>query len=223
VALRTTGRGCDVFRLDVLGGEETELDGASTEQSALSLRASVGGRESEHQPGGSRGDDGLPGPTGLDLYGRRMTFSWEWRDGDRLRSDLRLDTVGTDTELIDRVGSQEAPANIVTPVGDRGRIFAGARRLGGEAQDRLLRLRISTGEYTQAPQGAAHGGPGRIRRQLSACHRRRSPRGAAVRPRGLPHKPTGNRRLTQTPARRRVKIQGPGRAGSQGRRPSSTM
>jgi hypothetical protein len=45
---------------------------------------------------------------------------------------------------------EKAPANIVTPVGERGRIFAGARRLGGDGEDRLLRLRISTDEYTQA-------------------------------------------------------------------------
>jgi hypothetical protein len=179
VLLRTTGRGCDIFRLDVSGGEETELEGASTEDSSeylpsiwrdsvafarvfeqrdgrrgdlpyLYVRPLDGGR-SDRQPGGSRGDDGLPGPTGLDLYGRRMSFSWEWRDGDRLRSELRLDTVGGDHELITRLGSRDAPANIVTPVGDRGRIFAGARRLGGSAQDdRLLRLRISTDEFSEA-------------------------------------------------------------------------
>jgi len=108
------------------------------------------GGSSERQPGGSRGDDGLPGPTGLDLYGRRMSFSWEWRDGERLRSELRLDTVGGDHELIKRLGSQKAPANIVTPAGDRGRIFAGARRLGGDGEDRLLRLRISTDEFSEA-------------------------------------------------------------------------
>ena len=80
-----------------------------------------------------------------------MSFSWEWRDGDRLRSELRLDTAGGDHELITRLGSRDAPANIVTPVGDRGRIFAGARRLGGSAQDdRLLRLRISTDEFSEA-------------------------------------------------------------------------
>ncbi|MCP9492065.1 MAG: hypothetical protein MSC31_19640, partial [Solirubrobacteraceae bacterium MAG38_C4-C5] len=179
VLLRTTGRGCDLFRLDVLGGEETKLEGASTDQASeylpsiwkdsvafarvfeeregrrgdlpyLYVRPLDGGSSSDRQPGGSRGDDGLPGPTGLDLYGRRMSFSWEWRDGERLRSELRLDTVGGDHQLIDRLGSKDAPANIVTPVGDRGRIFAGARRLGGDGQDRLVRLRITTDEYTQA-------------------------------------------------------------------------
>jgi alpha-tubulin suppressor-like RCC1 family protein len=180
VLLRTTGRGCDIFRLDVLGGGETKLEGASTDQSSEYLpsiwRDSVAfarvfeqregrrgdlpylyvrpleGGTSERQPGGSRGDDGLPGPTGLDLYGRRMSFTWEWRDGDRLRSELRLDTVGGDNELIKRLGSQGAPANIVTPTGDRGRIYAGAVRLFEDRhEDRLLRLRISTNEFSEAP------------------------------------------------------------------------
>ena len=178
VLLRATGRGCDIFALDVSGGEEVELEGASTDDSSeylpsiwkdsvafarvfeqregrrgdlpyLYVRPLDGGR-SDRQPGGSRGDDGLPGPTGLDLYGRRMSFSWEWRDGDRLRSELRLDTVGGDNALIDRLGSRDAPANIVTPAGDRGLIFAGARRLGGDGEDRLLRLRISTDEFSEA-------------------------------------------------------------------------
>ncbi len=179
VLLRTTGRGCDIFRLDVLGGGETKLKGASTDQASeylpsiwedsvafarvyeqrkgrrgdlpyLYVRPLDGGR-SDRQPGGRRGDDGLPGPTGLDLYGRRMSFSWEWRAGDRLRSELRLDTVGGDHELIERLRSQKAPANILTPVGERGRIFAGARRLGGSTHDdRLLRLHISTDKLTEA-------------------------------------------------------------------------
>jgi hypothetical protein len=180
VLLRTTGRGCDIFRLDVLDGEETKLKGASTDQSSeflpsiwrdrvafarvfeqregrrgdlpyLYVRPLDGGT-SERQPGGSRGDDGLPGPTGLDLFGRRMSFSWEWRDGERLRSELRLDTVGGDNELIKRLGSQKAPANILTPVGDRGRIYAGAVRVLEDGHDdRLLRLRISTDELSEAP------------------------------------------------------------------------
>jgi hypothetical protein len=178
VLLRTTGRGCDIFRLDVVGGQESKLEGASTDQASeflpsiwrdrvafarvfeqragrrgelpyLYVRPLEGGK-SDRQPGGSRGDDGLPGPTGLDLHGRRMSLTWEWRDGDRLRSELRLDTVGAGHQLIDRVGSREAPANIFTPVGDRGRIFAGARRLGADSQNRVLRFRISTREYTQA-------------------------------------------------------------------------
>jgi hypothetical protein len=164
--------------LDVVGGQESKLEGASTDQASeflpsiwrdrvafarvfeqragrrgelpyLYVRPLEGGK-SDRQPGGSRGDDGLPGPTGLDLYGRRMSLTWEWRDGDRLRSELRLDTVGAGHQLIDRVGSREAPANIFTPVGDRGRIFAGARRLGADSQNRVLRFRISTREYTQA-------------------------------------------------------------------------
>jgi hypothetical protein len=178
VLLRTTGRGCDLFRFDPVSGQETELQGASTQQSSEYLpsiwRDSVAfarvyeqreGRRgelpylyvrpledggSQRQPGGSRGDDGLPGPTGLDLYGRRLAFSWEWRKGQRLRSELRLDTVGGDHRLIKTLGSKDAPANILTPAGDRGQIYAGARRLRESSHEgRLLRLRITTNTLDQ--------------------------------------------------------------------------
>jgi glucose/arabinose dehydrogenase len=177
ILLRTTGRRCDIFRLDPATGRETRLEGASTESSSeflpsiwrdsvafarvfesregrrgdlpyLYVRPLDGGR-SERQPGGSRGDGGLPGPTGIDLYGRRMSFTWEWRDGERLRSELRLDTVGGDHALIERLGSEEAPANLVTPGADRGRIYVGTRRLRGSANTSgALRLRISTDQLT---------------------------------------------------------------------------
>jgi hypothetical protein len=128
----------------------------------LYVRPLDGGR-SERQPGGSRGDGGLPGPTGIDLYGRRMSFTWEWRDGDRLRSELRLDTVGGDHALIERLGSEEAPANLVTPGADRGRIYVGTRRLRGTANTSgALRLRISTDQLTPFtfPAGPALAGLG---------------------------------------------------------------
>jgi len=191
VLLRATGRGCDIFRLDLATGQETELEGASTSDSSeflpsiwrddvafarvfesragrrgdlpyLYVRPLDGGR-SDRQPGGSRGDDGVPGPTGIDLYGRRMSFTWEWRDGDRLRSELRLDTVGGDNALIERLGSQDAPANLLTPGADRGRIYVGTRRLRGEASTSgALRLRISTDQLTSFtfPTGPALAGLG---------------------------------------------------------------
>ncbi|HEV2769220.1 MAG TPA: PQQ-dependent sugar dehydrogenase [Solirubrobacteraceae bacterium] len=168
------GRGCDVFRLDLApGGEERRLARASTKEASeflpsiwkdsvafarvyerrggrrgdlpyLYVRSLDGGR-SERQPAGGRGQDGLPGPTGLDLYGRRLAFTWEWRERDRLRSELRLDTVGGDHRLIDRIGSRSAPANLFSPVAERGRVYAGSRRVRGtQSTDRVLRHRIST-------------------------------------------------------------------------------
>ncbi|HEV2752293.1 MAG TPA: PQQ-dependent sugar dehydrogenase, partial [Solirubrobacteraceae bacterium] len=167
------GRGCDVFRLDLgAGGGEERLERASTEEASEFLPSiwkdsvafarvyerregrrgelpylyvrPLGGGRSDRQPGGARGKDGLPGPTGLDLYGRRLAFTWEWREGDRLRSELRLDTVGGDHRLIDRLGSRSAPANLLGPVAERGRVYAGSRRLRGtHSTDRVLRHRIS--------------------------------------------------------------------------------
>ena len=171
VLLRATGRGCDVFRYDVATGQESKLAGASTDQASeflpsvwrdevafarvyerragrrgdlpyLYVRPLAGGR-SERQPGGDRGDTGLPGPTSLDLYGRRLGFTWNWADGDRLRSELRLDTVGGGHRLLERLGSRTRPATILTLSLSRGRIYAGERRVRGRfSADRLVRRRF---------------------------------------------------------------------------------
>lgn len=110
------------------------------------------GGESRRLPGGSRGGNGLPGPTGLDLFGRRLAFTWEWRLGNRLRSELRQDTLGGRRQLIRRVGSRRsAPANIVTPAGEGGRIFAGERRLRESGhENRLLRLGLRNNALSNA-------------------------------------------------------------------------
>lgn len=110
------------------------------------------GGDSKRLPGGSRGGDGLPGPTGLDLFGRRLAFTWEWRLGNRLRSELRQDTLGGRRQLIRRVGSRRsAPANIVTPSGEGGRIFAGERRLRESGhENRLLRFGLRDNALSNA-------------------------------------------------------------------------
>lgn len=110
------------------------------------------GGTSKRLAGGSRGRSGLPGPTGLDLFGRRLAFTWEWRLGNRLRSELRQDTLGGRRQLIRRVGSREsAPANILTPSGDRGRIYAGERRLLESGhENRLLRFNLRANALQQA-------------------------------------------------------------------------
>ena len=173
------GRGCDVFRLDLGGGGEQRLERASTEEASEFLPSiwkdsvafarvyerregrrgelpylyvrPLGGGRSDRQAGGARGKDGLPGPTGLDLYGRRLGFTWEWREGKRLRSELRLNTVGGDHRLIDRLGSRSAPANLLGPVVERGRVYAGSRRLrGADSTDRVLRHRISSRDNSLA-------------------------------------------------------------------------
>jgi hypothetical protein len=82
---------------------------------------------SERQPGGSRGATGLPGPTALDLYGRRLAFAWAYeQEGGDERSEIRLDTVGGGHRVVAWV---EDSANTdfaeLTPSMDRGDIFWG--------------------------------------------------------------------------------------------------
>lgn len=183
----TAGRGCDIYRYDFDSRRETRIEGASTDQASevlpaiwrdqiafarvyerrdgergvypyLYVRPLAGGR-SERQPGGSRGTNGLPGPTRLDLYGRYLSFVWNYstgepRDGEIAgTTELRLDTIGRGHRVLSRArhGNGEAYASYLGPNGYRGRIFYGF----GRAEIRegidllvsalLLNERISTG------------------------------------------------------------------------------
>jgi hypothetical protein len=183
----TAGRGCDIYRYDVGTRQETRLEGASTSQASevlpsvwrdqvafarvyerrdgnrgvypyLYVRPLDGGR-SDRQPGGSRGTNGLPGPTRLDLYGRYLSFVWNYstgepRDGEIAgTTELRLDTIGGDNDVLSRArhGDDEPYASYLGPNGYRGRIFYGfgraERRDGADfgLSAVLINERISTG------------------------------------------------------------------------------
>lgn len=126
---------------------------------------------SKRQPGGSRGEAGLPGPTRVDLYGRRLSFVWNSvLDRDprghrpRLRSTLRLDTVGGGHEVLSQAtsGSRTQPglASFLGPQGSDGRIYYGFQRARiHEGEDTpvtslLMRYRLSTGDKALAPAPA---------------------------------------------------------------------
>jgi hypothetical protein len=183
----TTGRGCDIHRYDLDTRQETRIEGASTGQASevlpsiwrdqiafarvyerrdgergvypyLYVRPLAGGR-SERQPGGSRGTNGLPGPTRLDLYGRYLSFVWNYSTGDPRdgeiagTTELRLDTIGRSHRVLSRArhGNSAAYASYLGPNGYRGRIFYAFGR--AELRDGadllvsalLLNERISTG------------------------------------------------------------------------------
>lgn len=130
----TAGRGCDIYRYDFETQQEALIPGASTGEASkvqpsiwrdqvafarvykrregnrgaypfLYVRPLDGGR-SERQPGGSRGTEGLPGPTRLDLYGRRLSFVWNYstRRADEGSpagtTEVRLDTVGASHRVL---------------------------------------------------------------------------------------------------------------------------
>lgn len=189
----TASEGCDLFRFDFSTMQESKVAGASTDQASemlpsiwkdkiafarvyeqregtrgvnpyLYVRALEGGA-SERQPGGSRGVSGLPGPTRLDLYGRRLAFVWNHvnpedptHERPQFVSRVRLDTVGGGHRVLSEATaasrSQPGVASFVGPQGDRGKIFYGFQRavLGGEGGDDrprtslLLRYRIATAD-----------------------------------------------------------------------------
>jgi len=184
----TAGRGCDIYRYDFDTRQETRLKGASTNQASevlpsiwrdqvafarvyerrdghrgvypyLYVRPLAGGR-SDRQPGGSRGTNGLPGPTRLDLYGRYLSFVWNYSTGEPRKgeiagtTELRVDTMGKEHRVLSRArhGNGEAYASYLSPNGYRGRIFYAfgrtERRDGADfgLSALLINERISTGE-----------------------------------------------------------------------------
>jgi len=82
---------------------------------------------SARQPGGARGQSGLPGPTALDLYGRRLGFAWvHRREGEAERSAIRLDTLGAGHRLVAWVKDfARTDFALLTPSLDRGETFWG--------------------------------------------------------------------------------------------------
>jgi hypothetical protein len=148
-----TGGGCDLFAYDFARGAERRVPAAGGPGSSRFLpsiwreeiafaqvdRAGSGlpdlyvrqlgeGEPARRQAGGPRGGDGLPGPTSLDLYGRRLAFGWSWSEDGRGRSEVRLDAVDGDGLLIDSVAWRSSVARYVGPSISRGRVYYGARR-----------------------------------------------------------------------------------------------
>jgi len=213
VAAYSTGRGCDLYRYDFASGQESKLPGASTNQASeflpsvwrddvafgrvyeqrsgrrgiypyLYVRALEGGR-SDRQPGGPRGVNGLPGPTSVDLYGRRLAFVWNYarRDADKgARTDdegttqVRLDTVGRGRKVLsDADFGKGTYASFLSPKSSNGRItygFQRVARLESEEGPRsissiLLRYKISNADKSVAnPPGTLLGSSAVDDRQL---------------------------------------------------------
>lgn len=182
----TRGRGCDLYRFDFATGKERKVSGASTDQASevlpsiwkdeiafarvyeqrdgrrgvvpyLYVRPLAGGR-SDRQPGGSRGTSGLPGPLSMDLYGRRLSFVWNYATEDGGVSKLRLDTIGGSHRVLDR--TRRRGATFLSPQGIDGRLLYAGRDVGSDRADRLLRRRLRTGDLRvagapQKPTGVA--------------------------------------------------------------------
>lgn len=208
----TAGRGCDLYRFDFKTNQESKIRGASTSQASemlpsiwrdhiafarvyekrsgsrgrypyLYTRTMGDGARSTQQPGGSRGENGLPGPVALDLYGKRLAFSWGYSTAPAKSgkvsgaTELRLDTIGGDHALLgksafDSIGGSAEEAAYLSPTGSRGRIVYGFQRVRFHGDNdptsvaRIIgRYRISSGKRTNS------GAPGPLLSSVSVDDR----------------------------------------------------
>jgi hypothetical protein len=182
-----SGRGCDLYQFDFTSGTETKLAWASSPRASEFLPSTwrgrvafarvyegregrrgiypylytrrVGGkRSSKRQPGGPRGNTGLPGPTALDLYGRRLTLAWTRSTGGLQpgHSEIRLDTLGGQHAVLDSQRAGLAGRILVSPGVVKGRVHWAQQMLDPDALGRSApeafyrRRRISSGRTQEA-------------------------------------------------------------------------
>jgi hypothetical protein len=185
--LWASGRGCDLYQFDFTTGAETKLPEANSGRASEFLPSIWHGRvafarvyeqrqgrrgiypylysrrldgkgRSERQPGGARGDTGLPGPTALDLYGRRLTFAWTRSTGGLQpgHSEIRLNTLGGKHAVVDSQRAGLASRILVSPGVVKGRIYWAQQVLDPDALPRsepeafYRRYRISSGRTEEA-------------------------------------------------------------------------
>jgi hypothetical protein len=94
----------------------------------------------------------------VDLYGRRLSFAWNYATAEGGVSELRLDTLSGSHRVLDRT-SRDGSTFLSTQGAD-GRVLYAAADIAagstGERVDRLFRRRLKTGDVTlaAAPEGA---------------------------------------------------------------------
>lgn len=173
-------RGCDIYVYDFASGHEKKLAGVSTDQASeylpaiwrdsvafvrvyeersgrrgvypyLYVRPLAGGR-SVRMPGGSRGANGGPGPTALDLYGHNLAFSWVYQgSGEGPTVEMRYDRLGGGHRVVDHSRSGAlSHVTMLAPTFDAGRLYFGKDRRQA-AGDRVERYRIATEQLDEAP------------------------------------------------------------------------
>jgi len=175
-----TGRGCDVYRFTLGGVRETRVDGVSTGDASEFLpslwrdrvafgrvyeqRAGArgvypyvyvrGDGPSERQPGGLRGETGLPGPTSLDLSGVRLGLTWGATVNGDFRSDARLDTTTGGHMLLEFTTGQGRGERVVNAFVFAGRVWwAHETDTGPQHEYRRWRIRTEKLERAAIPAG----------------------------------------------------------------------
>jgi len=167
-------RGCDLYELDLTTERERRLTRTAASEflpavwkdglayarvyasGTLALYHRVGDARSRRMPGGPAGGR----PNGVDLYGRRLAFGWEYPGRfDGPASDLRLvDVRRARGQLIDRFrGGGLTTISLTAPAFEGGRLYYARLCRGDEAgcpgRSGLLRVRYSTGARARAPIG----------------------------------------------------------------------
>lgn len=176
IPLWATGRGCDVYRLALGATGETRVGGVSTGGASEFLPALWrdriafgrvyerrqgprgvypyvyvrGDGPSERQPGGLRGETGLPGPTSLDLAGVRLALTWGATVNGDFRSDARLDTTTGGHTLLEFTTGQGVGNRVVNAFVFAGRVWWAHETTGGP-QHEYRRWRIATERLERAP------------------------------------------------------------------------
>jgi hypothetical protein len=173
--VRATGRGCDVYAFALGAAAEARVAGVSTGDASEFLptvwrdriafgrvyeqRAGTrgvypyvyvrGDGPSERQPGGLRGETGLPGPTSLDLAGVRLGLTWGATVHGDLRSDARLDTTTGGHALLEFTTGQGVGNRVLSAIVFAGRVWWAHETTRGP-QHVYRRWRISTEKLEQA-------------------------------------------------------------------------
>lgn len=127
----------------------THRPGVKGRRVYLYHRPVIGGGASQGLPEPPRGERGKvePGPSSLDLYGRRLGVAWETYRGGPV-SEIDLITIGDGRRLVERAGSGDIQAvNLVSPSLRAGRMHYGRGEFGDSTSGALHRYRIKTGAY----------------------------------------------------------------------------
>jgi hypothetical protein len=170
-----TGRGCDVYELPLGATAETRVAGVSTGDASEFLPSIWRGRiafgrvyeqragtrgvypyvyvrgdgPSERQPGGMRGETGLPGPTSLDLAGVRLALTWGATVNGDFRTDARLDTTTGGHTLLEFTTGQGRGERVVNAFLFAGRVWWAHETDTGPLH-RYRRWRIATEKLEEA-------------------------------------------------------------------------
>jgi hypothetical protein len=164
-----TGRGCDVYELPLSATRETRVAGVSTGANSEFLPSIWRGTiafarvydrnpyvyvrgpdgPSQRQPGGMRGETGLPGPTSLDLAGVRLALTWGATVKGDFRTDARLDTTTGGHTLLEFTTGQGRGERVVNAFVFAGRVWWAHETDTGPLH-RYRRWRIATEKLEEA-------------------------------------------------------------------------